>query len=379
MAELLLQPPEAPLDVLVVSHTHWDREWYRTAGEFRQLLVALIDELLDHPASTPFLLDGQSILLTDYLALRPERAAELRTAFREGRLEAGPWYVLADGLIPSGEALVRNLLQGRRALRSIGATAPPVLYSPDAFGHPAALPELAHGFGAWLAVVWRGYGGSRWPAGDVARWTAPSGHEVLLLHLASDGYELGSSLPTADGDARVRWATLRPVLASRARLGVVLLPNGADHHARQRNLSGALAALARVASPDRVRAAGLVQLAEELVVRGAATELPRLHGELRDSYGYTWTLGGTLASRASQKRRNARLERLLLRDVEPWVAHALRNGDPTAGVFLDASWRLLLECHPHDSLCGCSTDDVAAAVEARFARVEHEATFLRDR
>src|SRR4051794_29817004 len=34
------------LEVYVVAHTHWDREWYHPAERFRQRLVALIDELL---------------------------------------------------------------------------------------------------------------------------------------------------------------------------------------------------------------------------------------------------------------------------------------------------------------------------------------------
>ena len=143
-----MAPPDS-LKLLVVSHTHWDREWYHAAGRFRQRLVALVDELLDDPPpeGSSFLLDGQGIVLDDYLAVRPERAAELGTLLREGRLEAGPWYVLADELIPSGEALVRNLLAGRDALRALRADPPPVLYCPDAFGHPAALPALASGFG----------------------------------------------------------------------------------------------------------------------------------------------------------------------------------------------------------------------------------------
>src|SRR3954468_24465840 len=96
----------------VVAHTHWDREWYHTAERFRQRLVALIDELLDDPppAGESFLLDGQPVLLDDYLAVRPDRGGELSSSLRDGRLEAGPWYVLADELIPGGEALVRNLL-----------------------------------------------------------------------------------------------------------------------------------------------------------------------------------------------------------------------------------------------------------------------------
>ena len=116
--------------VYVLAHTHWDREWYLPAGRFRQRLVALIDELLDgdEPRS-PFLLDGQAVVLDDYLDVRPERASDLAAALQDGTIEAGPWYVLADELIPSGEALVRNLLAGRRTLRKLRrrAAARPVL------------------------------------------------------------------------------------------------------------------------------------------------------------------------------------------------------------------------------------------------------------
>src|SRR5215218_6189698 len=66
-------PSSAPLDVLIVPHTHWDREWYHGAGRFRQRLVALVDELLDDDADVPFLLDGQGIVLDDYVAMRPPR------------------------------------------------------------------------------------------------------------------------------------------------------------------------------------------------------------------------------------------------------------------------------------------------------------------
>src|SRR3954469_18973938 len=158
-------------DLFLVAHTHWDREWYRTSERFRQRLVALIDELLDEPPAPgeSFLLDGQAVLLDDYLSVRPERAAELSALLRAGQIEAGPWYVLADELIPGGEALVRNLLAGRAAVRRLRGEPPPVLYCPDSFGHPAALPDLARGFGFALVVLWRGYGGTRWPAGDTGR------------------------------------------------------------------------------------------------------------------------------------------------------------------------------------------------------------------
>lgn len=380
----------SPPDVLVVPHTHWDREWYHLAGRFRQRLVALVDELLgreraDGVSSAPFLLDGQAVVLDDYLAVRPERRDALAAALRARHLEAGPWYVLADGLIPGGESLVRNLLAGRRTLARLGASAPSVLYAPDAFGHPAAGPTLAQGFGFEVAIVWRGYGGPRWPAGDAAWWTAADGSRVLLYHLPPDGYEFASRLPPALPAARERWAALEATLAPRARLGIVLLLNGADHHARQERWAEAVDALRRAAAPARVEVVTVSAFAERARSAATATELPTVGGELRDSYGYAWALQGTFGTRAAQKRRAAQAERALVRDVEPWAALAAFGTRETADshaadtrrALLDAAWRALLLCHPHDTLCGCSLDGVARAMDARLDEVGTQVDGLR--
>ena len=375
-----------PFDVHVVSHTHWDREWYHAAPRFRQRLVSLVDALLDGEADAPgasFLLDGQAVVLEDYLAVRPERRDALAERLRDGRLEAGPWYVLADELIPGAEALVRNLLAGRRALALLGAAAPPVLYSPDAFGHAAALPTLAAGFGLPVAIVWRGYGGRRWPPGDAARWRDAAGAEVLLVHLPPDGYEFGSTLPAHDAGARERWRRLRDALAPRSRLGVLLVQNGADHHAPQRALDEAVSALARAARPDRVRRSSLGAFAAAVVDRAAGRgsgALPVVSGELRDSYGYTWTLQGTFGTRTAQKRGAALVERLLLRDAEPWTALArLARADGTSfQPHVRAAWKTLLRCHPHDTLCGCSAEEVARAMVARLESARTLACGARD-
>lgn len=352
----------------VVSHTHWDREWYLPAARFRQQLVALVDELIDDPPApgSSFLLDGQMVVVDDYLDVRPERADALRALVARGALEAGPWYVLADELIPGGEALVRNLLAGRRVLARLGGAAPPVLYCPDSFGHPAALPTLATGFGLGLIVLSRGFGGGRWPAADFTRWTAPGGESVLLYHLSRKGYDIGENLPTRLDDARERWAAMRDDLLGRLTLGVALLPNGADHHARQRHLPEAIEALRAVAMPAEVRGSSLAAFARDATGRAVSASLADVRGELRDSYGFTWTLQGTFASRAGQKRRNAIVERLLVRDAEPWVALAWLGGMPSRAYLVEAAWKSLLLCHPHDTLCGCSTDEVARAMDARL-------------
>lgn len=372
---MTIKPAEEHLEVHVVAHTHWDREWYRPEPAFRQRLVALVDGLLERPGAYPFLLDGQAVLLEDYLAVRPERAADLSAALRTGSLEAGPWFVLADELVPSGEGLVRNLLAGRRTLQALRAATPAVLWCPDSFGHPAALPAIAAGFGIGVVVLWRGFGGRHHPHRDAVRWMAPDGSSVLLLHLPPDGYESGSHLPAGEG-AAARWARLREVLAPRAATGVVLLPAGADHHAPQPDLPAAIDALARAARPDRVVRSSLAGAAA--AIAGAATvPLAEVNGELRDSYGYTWTLQGTLGSRLALKRAYASAERTLLRDVEPWAALVWVRGGADRRHLLRAAWRPLLLCQPHDTLCGCSIDEVAQAMQGRLAEARAASDAVR--
>ncbi|HUF29328.1 MAG TPA: hypothetical protein VMM77_01600, partial [Gemmatimonadaceae bacterium] len=368
----------APLTVFVVTHTHWDREWYHSAVRFRQRLIPLVDALLAAlPDEPPFLLDGQAILLEDYLAICPTGREALTNALRRGRIEAGPWYVLADELVPGGEALIRNLLAGRRVLDHLGGAAPAVLYSPDAFGHPASLPLLAASFGIQLAVLWRGLGGPEWPDGDSFRWVAADGSSVIVHHLPPAGYEFGSNLPREPQAAEARWKEIERTMVPRARLGALLLLNGADHHWPQRDLQHAVDALAQAADPCVVRRTGLRAFAETLVERAGIADLPQIRGELRASFGYTWSLQGTLAVRAPLKGRAVRLERELLRDVEPWLALAGGSFDVPPRALEHAAWKTLLRCHPHDTLCGCSIDAVAHAMAARLESAEEQARGLR--
>src|SRR5690242_12722756 len=127
----------------LIPHTHWDREWYLPRAAFQARLVAMLDDLIDRlhadPAYRSFLLDGQTVLVEDYLHARPDREADVRALVKTGRLQLGPWYVLADEQIPNGEALIRNLLLGAADAERLGGRLD-VLYSPDAFGHPAAWP-----------------------------------------------------------------------------------------------------------------------------------------------------------------------------------------------------------------------------------------------
>jgi len=182
--------------VYVIPHTHWDREWYATFQQFRIRLVHVMDALLDllerDSSFTHFNLDAQTVVLQDYLEIRPERRKILERFVRERRLGVGPWYVLPDEFLVSGESLVRNLLLGCRLASDFGHVQK-VGYIPDTFGHISQLPQILQGFDIPFAMHFRGL-----DEGDLKSelwWQSLDGSRVLLRHLPTDlGYANASAL-----------------------------------------------------------------------------------------------------------------------------------------------------------------------------------------
>src|SRR5947207_6309494 len=218
--------PAAAYRFFVVPHTHWDREWYLPLEHFRVELAALVDEVLDvlerDEAFRVFTLDGQAVLLEDYLELRPEQEPRLRALLADGRLAVGPSYVLPDELLVGGESLVRNLLLGRAVCERLGARTSRVGYLPDSFGHPAQLPQILAGFGIESFLFSRGVGDEVDDVGRIFRWTAPDGTAVTAFNLPGH-YDSAVHLQSADDLAeRARG------LAERYGLRDVVLCNGSD-------------------------------------------------------------------------------------------------------------------------------------------------------
>jgi mannosylglycerate hydrolase len=361
----------------LIPHTHWDREWYLPAAAFQARLVAVVDDLIERlqgdPAYRSFLLDGQTVVLEDYLRARPEREGDVKALVKTGRLQVGPWYVLADEHIPSGEALVRNLLLGAADAERLGGRLD-VLYSPDAFGHPAAWPTLAREFGMRYGVVWRGLGGEPGQERDLYRWRGPDGKEVLLWHLPPAGYEIGAALrPDRDGGGLfASWAPVRGALTARATGRHIPVFIGADHHAAHPDVPRLRDLLAELEPQSAFRVSRLDEFFQAAAEGGGGTKAPpaALAGELRWSYGYAWTLQGVHGTRAPLKRRYSAAELWLERAAEPLAALARRAGGRDRRALLELAWRALVQCQFHDALAGCTSDAVAQAVAARLTQVE---------
>jgi alpha-mannosidase len=359
---------ETARHLVVVPHTHWDREWYRTHEEFRYRLVRLLDGLLDlldaNPEFRHFTLDGQTVVVDDYLAVRPQARERLEKRVREGRVLVGPWFVLPDEWLVSGEALIRNLRLGLRQAAALGG-AMPVGYVPDQFGHVGQLPQIFAGFGFEAAVLWRGVGG------DVQRtlfqWEAPDGTRLFTVYLPF-GYGNAVNLPGSAEDlaARLRFETGR--LEKLSDVPTLLLMNGSDHVRPRPDLPRAL----ETALADWPGTSFEIGTLPGFVRRAKAEAPPALavhRGELRSGLR-AHLLPGCASARMPQKQADFRNDRLLTRYLEPiaaWV-QAL-GGDADRGV-IDHAWRIALENHPHDSICGCSVDRVHDEMETRFRRVE---------
>jgi len=361
----------------IISHTHWDREWYLTFQQFRFRLVELVDGLLDLLARDAefhhFHLDGQTIVLEDYLEIRPQREAELARHIGAGRILVGPWYVQPDEFLVSGEAMIRNLQIGLRIARRYGE---PMMigYLPDSFGHIANMPQIMRGFGLDTFVHARGTFVSK-TGGTEYWWSGIDGSRVLGVFLAN-WYDNARRFP--EGDEALPWIerVVERLKAANAGHDLILM-NGVDHFVAQENLSSVRRSL-----EGRLQAGRLVHstLPQAIAALRAAAggHLRELHGELRDESELT-LLTGVLSARIELKQANAAIERLLETWVEPYETYAALLGKPYDADFLRYAWKTLLLNHPHDSICGCSIDQVHQEMLPRFDQAKQVAEELLQR
>ena len=356
------------LDIHVVSHTHWDREWYLTHEQFRFRLVALVDRLLDlldaDPSYKHFHLDGQTIVLEDYLEIRPEQEPRLRAAIKEGRILIGPWYVMPDEFLVTGESLVRNLVLGHRISRRFG-TPMPVGYLPDLFGHVGQMPQIWRQFGLDNTILWRGFGG---PNAEYW-WQAPNGSRVLMMHLPPEGYCNATRIVFDPDQEMARAAEKVDYERGRTCTGQALLMNGVDHVEPQAAIPALIERLSSIAGQ---RATHSTLPAYVAAVRSAVErdrpELETVVGELRSGTDYANLLPGVLSARVYLKQQNAHVQTLLESYAEPLSVFASLVGARYPAGELRHAWKTLLQNHPHDSICGCSIDAVHKENMTRFAR-----------
>ncbi len=370
-------------------------------------------ETLDHdPALRCFVLDGQNIILEDYLEVRPENRERLTGLINSGRIHVGPWYVLADSFLTSGEAAIRNLWMGERVARSLGVRSRPIGYLPDQFGHIGQMPQILRGFGIDSAVVWRGFGapppaarlGDRplgEPGGQLSyprlynddgrfpsemqsefRWQAPDRTEVYGIYMALEYYRSHNTRYPDDPEREHSEAVerlrqyaehMRPYAAS----GIILEPYGGDHLPVDPRLAETVAAVALDVDGEGIeyRLASLEEYLEMVRERLPRPEVT-WRGEGRAYGRKAHLLPGVLSSRLHLKRLNRDTQSQLERYAEPLQAFNWIEGGRYEQEYLWLAWKHLLQNHPHDSICGCSIDQVHREMLPRFAQAQQVGELL---
>jgi len=371
----------APKRVYIVSHTHWDREWYLTFNRFRVNLVEVVDRVLEALENDPdfahFVLDGQTCALEDYLAVAPHEAERIAGLVRSGALAIGPWYILPDEFLVSAEATARNLLYGHAVARRFGEPQK-VGYLPDSFGHLAQLPQILRLAGIDSFIYTRGSGNEIERLGWEYEWTAPDGSSVLAINQC-DGYCNAAGLGFAeiwhahtqrsvDLDLAVQKVSeLFARMADLANGDIYLLNNGCDHFGPQADFGAVLDAL-RNAFPDteflHTRFEPYLDAVRDAGLAGKRHQGDLLAGKLH------LILSGVWSARMYLKQQNEYVQNLLTAYVEPLCTYThFLLGEPYRTGVIDHAWQKLLRNHPHDSICGCSTDQVHHEMETRFAAV----------
>ena len=348
--------------VAVVPHTHWDREWYEPFQTFRMHLVELLDNLIplmEHdPSYRRFMLDGQMAVVDDYLEVRPEMEDRLRALAASGRITMGPWYILMDEFLVSGETMWRDLQLGIAKGAAFGGVMD-VGYLPDMFGHVAQMPQILAQGGFGDAVLWRGV-----PSAvdrTAFRWEAPDGSGVRVEYLPT-GYGNGASLPESAEDL------LKRVRDHVDEIGEflfdqLLLMNGSDHLHPQPFLGRVLAEANTAQDDFRFEITSLPEYLAQVSSEGLVT----WRGELRSGWRANMLMGVT-SNRVDVKLAEARTTAELERRAEP--LSALFSGpEAWPQAMLDIAWREVIRNSAHDSICACSVDEVVDAVLHRF----HEA------
>ncbi len=350
----------------IISHTHWDREWYLPFEVFRLELVELIDNLLDileQNKNFIFHLDGQSIILEDYLQIKPYKEDQLTKFIKSRNIIIGPWYVLSDQFLSSGEATIRNLKYGIRDCKKFGE---PMLvgYLPDQFGQIAQLPQIFKNFNINSAVVGRGIQDSM----SEHRWYGLNGDSILAISL-THWYNNAQRLPTNKDDLKKYLEKIYNTQTNTLISNNLLLMNGCDHLFPQSDL---LEALKNVETNGKlnIKISNLKDAINEILNSPKINEFPIYYGELRDDNN-KYILNGTLSSRVYLKLSNYKIQTKLEKILEP--LSSISNFIEKSYYPFDEmkyAWKLLIQNHAHDSICGCSLDEVHSEMESRFLKVD---------
>ncbi|ONI45305.1 alpha-mannosidase [Candidatus Epulonipiscioides gigas] len=355
-------------NVHVIPHMHWDREWYFTTEESRILLVNNMEEILTRLETDEkylyYMLDGQTAILEDYFAVKPENKERVKKLVQQGKLIIGPWYTQTDEMVVGGESIVRNLLYGIKDCHEFGE---PMMigYLPDSFGQSEKMPQILNGFDITRSIFWRGSSERHGTNKQNFYWEGIDGGRVLV-HLLPLGYAIGKYLPENKNALEKRMSKYMPVLEHGAVNDEIALPNGHDQMPIQQNIYIIMDTLKEIYPDKNFFLSKYENIFEKLE---KTPNLDTIKGELLDGK-YMRVHRSIFSTRADLKSYNTRIENKLTNILEPLASIAHRLGFSYEHGLIEHIWKEIMKNHAHDSIGCCCSDKVHRQIQDRFFLAE---------
>ena len=361
--------------VHITPHMHWDREWYFTTEASRILLVNNMEEILTRLEQDTeykyYVLDGQTAVLEDYFAVKPENRPRVKALVAAGKLIIGPWYTQTDTTLVSGESIVRNLMYDIRDCLAFGEPMK-IGYLPDSFGMSSQLPHIYNGFGITRTMFWRGCSERHGTDKTEFLWQSQDGSEVTAQVLPL-GYAIGKYLPEDEAGLRKRLDTYFEVLEKASVTKEILLPNGHDQMPLQQNIFAVMDKLREIYPQRQFVMSRFEEVFDHIDAH--RDELATLKGEFID--GKYMRVHRTIGStRMDIKIAHARIENKIVNVLEPLATLAWTLGFEYHHGLLEKMWKEILKNHAHDSIGCCCSDKVHREVMSRFELAEDMADNL---
>ena len=342
--------------VIAYLHSHWDREWYREFEIFRVRLLNVFDnvlELLSKNKIPSFYFDGQVCALEDYLQIRPEQRELIEGLIRHKKLFIGPFYCLVDEFLSDKTCFSKNLELGIKIAKEFGCN-DFIGYLPDTFGHSKNVPDILREYGIDKCIVWRGCSDDvpsefKWCGMDTVNLVRGYFHDVFSAKI------------TIEEKAKILKKEL-DLISEKSSDKYLLLPIGADHLGIESDITEQINSINEILKDEYY-----ITLSSPFDyfkrVENNFSQY-RTNDELRDN-SKTFTLQGCYSSRLDLKRLNVectyKLD-LISRLVKQQQTNKYDN-------LIEYAYKMLLKNQAHDSICGCSTDDVHRENITRYKKI----------
>lgn len=376
----------------IISHSHLDREWYMPFERHRYHLIELINSIMKQAENDPkfksFHLDGQMIPIFDYLEIKENEKERFLNHLKKGTIQAGPWYILQDAFLTSGEANIRNLQLGLHYAKELGIAPVMIGYFPDTFGNTSQLPQILKKFNIECAAFGRGLNEVGFNNTIIEQkginqseliWESPDGSQVAAIFFAN-WYCNACDIPFDSDDAIVEF--FKGVIAKAEKfsnLDDLLAMNGCDHTPLRRNIGSIIEMLNKRLPDYNFVHSNFKDYIKVMLANKEKYQDRVVKGEIVGQYttGYNLLIN-TASTRVDLKKMNYKVQNRLEKETEPIAALSyLYTGVHDDSELLYA-WKKLIENHPHDSICSCSVDQVNDDVDNRFKKAHQMATMIRD-